>query len=221
MRELLLIEAIKKGGYLMKQMIVLGLSLIALGGLAGCGSSSTGDTNESASNSQSESVMSSNEVTSSSEGTNTNGERNVSVEDAIQIFKDNYSDTAITSLDLERSLGKYVYKIEGVDDNKEYELQIDSETKEVSKKSEESLDTDEQAGVKRKADKLDLNKLLSIDEVSKIAVKEAGNGEATEWSLDKDLDITYWEVKVKDGQKETEVKINAQSGKVLATDLDD
>ncbi|OJG44360.1 hypothetical protein RV04_GL000554 [Enterococcus hermanniensis] len=186
-----------------------------MGAIAGCSSSSTDGPSLNSSSAASQSKTMNSQTMSS--GT----ERKVSVDEAAKLFKDNYPETDITSLDLEKSLGKYVYKIEGVDDTKEYELQIDSESKKVSKKSEETLDSDEQNGVKRKEDKLDLNDLLTIDEVSKIAVKEVGSGEATEWSLDKDLAITYWEVKVKDGQKEAEVKINAQSGKVLATDLDD
>ena len=76
-------------------------------------------------------------------------------------------------------------------------------------------------GIKRKEDKLNIDNLLSIEKVSEIATENVGSGKATEWSLDKDMGITYWEVKVFDGQKETEVKINAQSGDVLETETDD
>jgi uncharacterized membrane protein YkoI len=35
------------------------------------------------------------------------------------------------------------------------------------------------------------------------------------------LGITYWEVKVREGQREFQVKINAETGKVLSSEQDD
>jgi Predicted membrane protein len=45
-------------------------------------------------------------------------------------------------------------------------------------------------------------------------------GDSTEFNLEKDLGTTYWEVKVKNGSQEKEVKIDAQSGKVLKVESD-
>ncbi len=145
----------------------------------------------------------------------------MTVEEAIQIFQDKYPDAAITSIDLDTSFGNYFYQVEGVDDTNEFELKIDAETKETSEERTEKLDADEQNGVKKDADQLDLTNLLSLEEISDIAVKEAGGGQATDWSLDKEMNVTYWEVKVEDGNKQTDVKINAQTGEVLETELDD
>lgn len=194
----------------MKKVIVFGLSVALLGGLAGCNTNSD-DANSSSSTSQKTSQ------TSSEASTNFK----VSVDDAIKSYQEVYPDSDITSIDLETSFGKYLYKIEGVDDNTEYELRVDADTKEVSKEREESLDTEDKAGAKRKEDKLDLENLLSVEKVSDIAAKHVGKGKATDWSLDKDLGTTYWEVKVMDGHKETEVKIDAKSGEVLESENDD
>lgn len=194
----------------MKKIIIFGLTIGFLGILAGCRSNSTDSANSSTS-----------QTTSSQSKTSSEESFKVSVDEAIKAYQDAYPDSDITSLELESSLGKYVYKIEGVDDEKEYEMTVNADTKDVSKEKEETLDAEDKGGVKRKEDKLDLDKLLSVEKVSDLAIAHVGSGKATEWSLDKDLGTTYWEVKVKDGQKETKVKVDAQSGKILESETDD
>ncbi|MDT2673375.1 PepSY domain-containing protein [Enterococcus dongliensis] len=198
----------------MKKIISVGLSAVVLVGLAGCGSNSDDSSGSSSTQKTSQSVK------VSSEG-ETRADVNVSVADAIKAYQEAYPDSDITSIDLETSLGKYLYKIEGVDDDKEYELRVDANTKAVSKEREENLDAEDRNGVKRTEDKLDLEGLLSIEQVSDIAEKHVGKGEAVDWSLDKDAGTMYWEVKVIAGQDETEVKIDATSGEVLETEIDD
>ncbi|AYW45720.1 PepSY domain-containing protein [Tetragenococcus koreensis] len=148
-------------------------------------------------------------------------EISVTVADAIQIYQDELPDTDITEINLDRSNGKYYYEVEGLDDDTEYEMRIDAKTEDAEKQEEETLDPNEQDGKKREQDKVDLSDLLSIQEAATIATDEAGGGRAIDWSLDKELKITYWEVEVEDGQNETEVKINAQTGEVLETREDD
>lgn len=198
----------------MKKIIALGLSAVLLGALAGCNTNSE----DTASSSSTASTNTSQESQSSSER-NTNFK--VSVDEAIKEYQQAYPESDITSIDLEPSFGKYLYKVEGADDDKEYEVRIDADTKEVSKEREENLDMEDKAGVKRKEDKLDVENLLSIEKISDIAVDHVGKGKATEWSLDKDLGKTYWEVKVMDGHSETEVKVDAKSGEVLESETDD
>lgn len=148
-------------------------------------------------------------------------QRKVSVEDAIKAYNEAYPNTSITSLDLDPSFGIYYYEIKGVDDSKEYEFKINAETGELKKEREETLDQDEQNGVEKKNEALELKGILSIEDVSKIAEDSVGEGTANEWSLERDLSLTYWEVKVQTGNKEMTVKINAQTGDVLEKELDD
>nr|WP_086443798.1 PepSY domain-containing protein [Enterococcus sp. 12C11_DIV0727] len=148
-------------------------------------------------------------------------QRKVSVEDAIKAYNEAYPNTSITSLDLDPSFGIYYYEIKGVDDSKEYEVKINAETGELKKEREETLDQDEQNGVEKKNEALELKGILSIEDVSKIAEDSVGEGTANEWSLERDLALTYWEVKVQTGNKEMTVKINAQTGDVLEKELDD
>jgi uncharacterized membrane protein YkoI len=210
-----------------KTMILLGVA--ALGLLAGCTQNNTGNSEPAQNSSSSSAVASSSEPTSSqavdtsssSAAIANGGLPAVKVEEAIQIFQDKYPDAAITSIDLDTSFGKYFYQVEGVDDTNEYEMKIDAETKATSEERTEKLDADEQNGVKKQEDQLDLTNLRSLEEISNLAVKEAGGGQATDWDLDKEMNITYWEVKVENGSKKTDVKINAQTGEVLETEQDD
>lgn len=210
----------------MKKIALVLMSAAVLSIVAGC--SSNKDQAPSSKNSTEASInqtletSSSVETTISSDQATSENKSILAVEEAILIFEETYPDVSIISLELETSsiTGQY-YDIEGVDDTTEYELRIDSKTKEILKDQSELLDKDEQNGVKRKEDALDLVNLISIDEASKIAEEAVGFGVAKEWKLDRDLGTTYWEVKVEDKSgRDAEVKIEAQTGKVLEKDID-
>lgn len=188
----------------------------SLGLLAGCSSN-----NQDAASSSSSSETSSSEVSKTSQKSVLDDKVKVSVNQAIQVYQDAYPDTDITSIELDSTLGKYYYEVEGVDDDNEYSLRVNASDKAVSQKKQEQLDNDEDNGTKRSDDKLNLNNLISVKRAANIAEKAAGSGNASEWSLDKDMDTTYWDVQVKDGSKQVEVKVNAQTGKVLEKETDD
>lgn len=206
-----------------KTTIFMGIAFLGL--LAGCTQNTTQSSTAQSTDSSTSTAMStadSTEQSTSSEAANTTGELpSVTVDEAIQIFQDTYPDAVVTSLELDTTFGNYFYKIEGVDDTNEYELTIDAETKAVSDERTEKLDADEQNGVKKAEDQLNTQDLLSLTEISDIAVHEVGGGEATDWDLDKEMNVTYWEVKVQEGNTKTNVKINAQTGEVLETEIDD
>ncbi|EOH89757.1 PepSY domain-containing protein [Enterococcus villorum] len=145
----------------------------------------------------------------------------VSAQKAIELFQRKYPDAAVTSLELDSSWGSYFYKVDGVDDQNEYEVKINASNEEMQTQNPERLDLDEQNGQKKKEDALDTSNLISIEKAADIAVKEVGGGEATDWELNKELGTIYWEVKVKKGNQTTQVKLNSQTGKILATEIDD
>ena len=62
------------------------------------------------------------------------------------------------------------------------------------------MDADEQNGVKMQEEALDLTNIISREQATTLAEKAAKVGQATDWKLEK-LGITYWEVKVKEGQQ--------------------
>lgn len=210
----------------MKKIAYLSIAIGTLGLLAGCQSNEKQDQSQNQSNTQTSQTQAmkddhSSTTASSVAGKSVEGDLRVSVEEAIKTYQATYPDSDITSLELDTSFGAYYYKIEGVNDTTEFEIRVDGVTKKVEKEREEQLDRDEQNGVKRREDKIDIQNLLSIKKAAEIAVQQVGGGTATDWDLDKDLGITFWEVTVENNQQETTVKMNAQTGEILETEVDD
>lgn len=145
----------------------------------------------------------------------------VSLEKVTTAFEKKYPEAKLTSLQLDTDFGRYFYEIEGVDQQKEYQVEVNAETGEFTKEKVETLAADEQNGVKMQEEALDLTNIISREQATTLAEKEAKVGQATDWKLEKELGITYWEVKVKEGQQKIEVKIDAHSGKILTTEQDD
>ncbi|EEU70024.1 conserved hypothetical protein [Enterococcus faecalis HIP11704] len=197
---------------------------LALFLVAGCTSKTP--TAVSSTNEQKETVISTTETSSyvQQEATTTSEKTSavaVSLEKVTTAFEKKYPEAKITSLQLDTDFGRYFYEIEGVDQQKEYQVEVNAETGEFTKEKVETLDADEQNGVKMQEEALDLTNIISREQATTLAEKEAKVGQATDWKLEKELGITYWEVKVKEGQQKIEVKIDAHSGKILTTERDD
>ncbi|MFG5362341.1 PepSY domain-containing protein [Enterococcus faecalis] len=214
----------RKEGCLMKKILYGSMTGLALFLVAGCTSKTP--TAVSSTNEQKETVISTIETSSSvqQEATMTSEKTSavaVSLEKVTTAFEKKYPEAKITSLQLDTDFGRYFYEIEGVDQQKEYQVEVNAETGEFTKEKVETLDADEQNGVKMQEEALDLTNIISREQATTLAEKEAKVGQATDWKLEKELGITYWEVKVKEGQQKIEVKIDAHSGKILTTERDD
>ena len=208
----------------MKKILYGSMTGLALFLVAGCTSKTP--TAVSSTNEQKETVISTTETSSSvqQEATTTSEKASavaVSLEKVTTAFEKKYPEAKITSLQLDTDFGRYFYEIEGVDQQKEYQVEVNAETGEFTKEKVETLDADEQNGVKMQEEALDLTNIISREQATTLAEKEAKVGQATDWKLEKELGITYWEVKVKEGQQKIEVKIDAHSGKILTTERDD
>lgn len=208
----------------MKKILYGSMTGLALFLVAGCTSKTP--TAVSSTNEQKETVISTTETSSSvqQEETTTSEKATVvavSLEKVTTAFEKKYPEAKITSLQLDTDFGRYFYEIEGVDQQKEYQVEVNAETGEFTKEKVETLDADEQNGVKMQEEALDLTNIISREQATTLAEKEAKVGQATDWKLEKELGITYWEVKVKEGQQKIEVKIDAHSGKILTTERDD
>ena len=214
----------RKEGCLMKKILYGSMTGLALFLVAGCTSKTP--TAVSSTNEQKETVISTIETSSSvqQEATTTSEKTSavaVSLEKVTTAFEKKYPEAKITSLQLDTDFGRYFYEIEGVDQQKEYQVEVNAETGEFTKEKVETLDADEQNGVKMQEEALDLTNIISREQATTLAEKAAKVGQATDWKLEKELGITYWEVKVKEGQQKIEVKIDAHSGKILTTERDD
>lgn len=207
----------------MKKILYGSMTGLALFLVAGCTSKTP--TAVSSTNEQKETVISTTETSSSvqQEATTTSEKTSavaVSLEKVTTAFEKKYPEAKITSLQLDTDFGRYFYEIEGVDQQKEYQVEVNAETGEFTKEKVETLDADEQNGVKMQEEALDLTNIISREQATTLAEKETKVGQATDWKLEKELGITYWEVKVKEGQQKIEVKIDAHSGEILTTERD-
>lgn len=202
-----------------KLMLALLLSLTLAGCSANNGSKSDDQSSQATSSSQSASSSSS---TTSSQSTAADVTKvKVTVAAAIKRYQQTFPNSDITGLSLEKQLGDYQYEVEGVDDSKEYSLNLNAKTAAVTDKKSEALDADEANGVERKAEALNLDNLISVSKAVQNAQSKAKEQAATEISLEREAGQTYWDVQFEAQGQETSVKVNAQSGKVLAVEQDD
>lgn len=141
----------------------------------------------------------------------------LSQQEAIDKFHRQFSGKQLKSIELNREGKHYLYEIEGFDSNNEYSVNINAETGQIGHVHSEKLDHDD-----RNQKALDFKGTISRDDASRIA-EEHIKGTSEEWKLEQDEDTgkTYWEVKVKNGHQETEVKINAHTKEVISTEHDD
>ena len=204
-----------------KKVIIGMVSVASMVILGACGN---GNTNETTTNTDNQTSSSSKVSTSDNSSTSSllSQEFEVSLDDAIGLFKTEHPDVAITSIEFDKNFGAYGYKIEGVDDTKEYELFIDSHTSEISKKREENIDSEDGDGAARRNDALVLDNIISPQKAMEIAFSEVSEqGDVTEWKLNQEIQSTFYEVSIRNGRNDSEIKIDSVSGTILETEQDD
>ena len=127
--------------------------------------------------------------------------------DAVKKFHKQFKNVKIDEIQLETKGNKFVYEISGADNQKEYSADIDAKSGKVTNTKSEALENGEQKT------NLDLDKA--------IAEKAAKKGQGQSWTLENDNGTPVWDVEVVNGQKSTEVKVNAQNKKVISVEADD
>ncbi|ECB9805104.1 PepSY domain-containing protein [Listeria monocytogenes] len=201
-----------------KKLATVGVAVLLVGALSAC--SFNDDKGTSSNNSKNESTSSKSSNNESSSDSLQNKSFDMSYEDAINAFKDKHSDAEISSVELEKSLGKYVYKVDGISNDNEYEMKFDAETKEQLSDETDRLDREDAGGVEKENEKIDLNGIKTPKEAMDKAVSEQ-SGDVTSWKIERELDTTYYEVTVKQDNNKYEIKLNAKTLDVLQTEQDD
>lgn len=134
----------------------------------------------------------------------------ISLEDAVDKFKETFDDPSIeiSSVELSEDDGKYAYDIQGFKENYEYEAEIDAESGEVISKEEEQDDDD-----------VDRDDDIAIDFVEIISPKEAmekalenNKGYVKSYEIDHDDDRLVYEIDIEDGD---DVELDAKTGDIL------
>ena len=141
----------------------------------------------------------------------------LSQQEAIDKFNQQFNNKKIKSIELSREGKQYYYEIEGFDSSNEYSVNINAESGQLGHVHSEKLDHDD-----RNQKALALRGAISRDDASRIA-EEHVKGTSEKWKLEQDEDTgkTYWEVTVKNGHQETDVKINAHTREIILTEHDD
>ncbi|MBC2250579.1 PepSY domain-containing protein [Listeria sp. FSL L7-0123] len=197
-----------------KKLATVGVAVLLVGALSACGSNDDKDTS---------SNSSSQETTTSKSDNNEslqNKSFDMSYEDAINAFKEKHGDAEISSVELEKNLGKYVYKVDGISNDNEYEMKFNAETKEQLSDETDKLDREDAGGVEKENEKISLDGIKTPKEAMDKAVTEQA-GDVTSWKIERELDTTYYEVTVKQDNKKYEIKLNAKTLDVLQTEQDD
>ena len=200
-----------------KRLVLLGASVLGLGAVNVLSVAAQDDSSESSSEVVS-SESSDEEVVAflANEGS----DLQLAVVAAIEAFQAELPDVEIVELDIElQKDGSFEIQLDGQDADTEYELKFDSEKNEVVSREEDQLDDDD---VKTP---LDFEQLLSIDEITEIALAVAGFGEVTDWNLefDRRYERFEWELEIYDAdtKEEAELTIEGLTGEVLKAELDD
>ncbi|EAG1710628.1 hypothetical protein BBW87_08380 [Listeria monocytogenes] len=201
-----------------KKLATVGVAVLLVVALSACSFNDDKDT--SSNNSKNETTSSKSSNNESSSDSLQNKSFDMSYEDAINAFKDKHSDAEISSVELEKSLGKYVYKVDGISNDNEYEMKFDAETKEQLSDETDRLDREDAGGVEKENEKIDLNGIKTPKEAMDKAVSEQ-SGDVTSWKIERELDTTYYEVTVKQDNNKYEIKLNAKTLDVLQTEQDD
>lgn len=141
----------------------------------------------------------------------------LSMDDAIKMFQDKNKEADLTSVKLEYENGKTVYKIEGADNMKDYEMVFDADSKEVLEDKAESMDADDKNDVQN--DKINMTGIISMDEAMQKATAES-DGAVTSIELERSFNDTVYSVSIENGTNESDVTVNAKDGSVMNVEND-
>lgn len=202
-----------------KKLAAVGVTVLLVGALSAC-SFGDDDKDTSSNNGSKETTSSKSSSNNSSTDSLQNKNFEMSYEDAVSAFKDKHSDAEISGVELEKNLGKYVYTVEGISNDNEYEMKFNAETKEQMSDETDKLDQEDAGGVEKENEKLNLNGIKTPKEAMDKAISSQA-GDVTSWNIERELDTTYYEVTVKQDNNKYDIKLNAKTLEVLQTEQDD
>ncbi|MBC1478392.1 PepSY domain-containing protein [Listeria welshimeri] len=202
-----------------KKLATVGVTVLLVGALSAC-SFGDDDKDTSSNNGNKETTSSKSSSNNSSTDSLQNKNFDMSYEDAVSAFKDKHSDAEISGVELEKNLGKYVYTIDGISNDNEYEMKFNAETKEQMSDETDKLDQEDAGGVEKENEKLNLDGIKTPKEAMDKAISSQA-GDVTSWNIERELDTTYYEVTVKQDNNKYDIKLNAKTLEVLQTEQDD
>lgn len=139
----------------------------------------------------------------------------VTMEEAINIFRESYPDAEIESIELDTDFGRLRYDIDGFDSTKEYDVKVDATTKEIQ--------VDEVEANREMNQALDFSKIIQPEKaIEKASTKSEVSGlSPTSWSLEFDDGKQKYTIDFKKNTSEIEIKVDAVTGEILEVEVDD
>lgn len=164
---------------------------------------------------------------------------NIDLEQAKKIALDDAKTGQITSAELDRENGIWIFEIEVLDGNVEKDYKINADTGkiirvEVEKDRDLFVNAQITAPTQSEATKpaqsgkvnsqspakADMKASITVEKAKEIALKDAKSGSVTQWELDRDYGVLVYEIEVVDGNKEIDYKIDASTGKIIKTEVE-
>lgn len=147
----------------------------------------------------------------------------IAVEEAVQAFRSKYPDSDFFKLQIEPEGSFLKYEMVGNNDAYKNTLELNAQTGSVIKEKQKPLSEKEIAKnpARRQEKALNLNDLKPLAEINQIALEQVGAGDAFQWELDREGQRTVWKIKFADakGERNTEVKVDAQDGTIVQMKL--
>lgn len=130
-------------------------------------------------------------------------------EDAYDIFKNKYPNAKVKELGLDKEDNSYVYEVEGIEKNKEYEIKINPSNGKIIKSKEEYTND-------KLSDEIKKKDLANIPGLLKKAVEDVKTGyQLKDWNIELDDGIVEFEIEFISKGKEIEYKYNLRTGKLI------
>ncbi|MFD1336966.1 PepSY domain-containing protein [Oceanobacillus iheyensis] len=145
-----------------------------------------------------------------------NKQPTLSSEDITSIVNEQYEGD-ITDFELDRDDNQIHYEVELINDDEEYDLEIDAETGEIIKENVEKFQLENKQGTKNS--NVDSSNFIGDKKAKEIALEQF-SGKVVEFELDEDDGKYVYEIEVRDGNKEADFEIDAVTGNVLEMDIE-
>lgn len=138
----------------------------------------------------------------------------VSMKEAVAIFLEKYPNAKIESIELDNDRGRLYYDIDGFDESKEYDVEIDATTKEITVNE---VETD-----RNRDDAIDFSSIIDPQEaiVKASAQAEVEGLSPTGWSLEADNGKQKYTIEFEKDNNDIDIEIDATTGEILKVDND-
>ena len=137
----------------------------------------------------------------------------LSPQDAVDKFMEAHPDSKVNEVTLDENLTDYQYKIEGYDDDNDYEVKINPVSGDIISDDEELIDLDDDKG------EITKDHISKIGTVADKAMEEAGDGaKMKEWSLEFDDGKLILEIELQKDNNDLEYTYDLESEKLIEKD---